>query len=88
MARRKFTVTVEVNMEIEIEDTVLQAILPDFRKMIDPQADEDDIIEQIGWTIALGRQSGEDFVEGIGSLSEQGIECEEDYHYTSCEEHG
>lgn len=74
-------------MEVEIEDTVLQDILPDFREMIDPDADEETVINQIGSAMALGRYSGEDFIEGIGSLSEYGIKCEENYHDVSSSEH-
>lgn len=86
MAKRKFNVTVEIEMVVEIEDDVLQNILPDFQETINPEAEEDDVINQIGAAIALGNYSGEDFVEGIGSLKEHGIRCEEDYRSTSCME--
>lgn len=86
MAKRKFNVTVEIEMVVEIEDDVLQSLLPDFQEVIDPEAEEDDVINRIGEAIALGNYSGEDFVEGVGSLKENAIKCYEDYRSTSCME--
>ncbi len=76
--KRTFNVTLTMEAVVTIEDDVLQKILPEFQEVIDSQANEDDVIKQIAFASLLGHTSGTDFVEGVGSLSKQGITCEED----------
>lgn len=73
----KKTVTIEVEVEVEIPDAVIPEMFADYLETIDPSADEDCLFEQVAHAMTFGKYSGEDFVEGIGSLSKQGILWEE-----------
>ncbi len=71
--KKKVDMVMMFNGTIEIPDDKISSILQDFREVVSSNATIEDVIKQIFWTVSLERFTGEDFVEGIGSLKEQGI---------------
>jgi hypothetical protein len=67
----KCKVTMIVGCEINIPGDKIDEILQDFREVIKGDADKEDLIKHIAWTMAKGRYT--DVVEGVGSLKELGI---------------
>lgn len=78
-------IEVRIEMSVSMPDNKHGEILKDFRETIQGNATIEDVVKHIAWTMARDRYTGNDFVEGIGSLSEQGISCEEEYEDISIE---
>jgi hypothetical protein len=73
----KKEVIITITMEVDIPEDKHDEILGEFREVMSPTSEMEEVYKHIGWSMARDRYSGQDFVEGVGSLKERGIKCKE-----------
>jgi hypothetical protein len=81
--KKKINMNLMYSGTIDVNEGQARKLLAGYRTVIDSNAKMDDMLKQIFFAMATDRYTGNDFVEGIGSLEKGGVSIHFDYKEVS-----